>query len=83
MVLLDVGLLAFLSLLSLVKDQLTKAPIIVLLLKFGDAVLSHLGLDVFTFLFTGQTVIFEYGTNLSDRIYLHELLDVLFIRLLV
>ena len=63
LVLFNMSLLTFLSLLSLVKDQLAEAPIIILLLKFGDTIFSHLGFDILALLLTGQTVIFKYSTN--------------------
>ena len=83
LILLDVGLLTLFPLLCLIENQLTKAPIIILLLEFGNSILGHLSLDIFAFLFTSQSVILKDSTIKSDKIYLHEFLNVFFIWLLV
>jgi hypothetical protein len=59
LVLLDMRLLALLTLLSLVENELLISAIVVLLLELDDTVLGHLGLNIFTFALTCVSVIFE------------------------
>ena len=84
LVLLDVGLLALLSLLSLVEDELAQSPVIVLLLELGNSVLGHLSLNILALLLTSEPVILENSTeSKSDWIYLHKLLNIILVRFLV
>ena len=59
LVLLDVGLLALLSLLGLVEHQLLVPPVVVLEPQLRDAVLGHLGLDVLALLLARLSMLFE------------------------
>jgi len=59
LVLLDVCLLAFLALLSLVEDEFLVAAIVVLLLELRDPVLSHFGLNILSFALACVSVIFK------------------------
>ena len=59
LVLLDVCLLALLSLLRLVEDQFLVSAIVVLLLELCDPVLRHLGLNILSFTLTCISVVFE------------------------
>ena len=63
LVLLDVSLLALLTLLSLVEDELLQATIVVLLLELGDTVLGHLGLDVLALLLASDPVVLQHLTT--------------------
>ncbi len=93
LVLLDVRLLALLPLLRLVEDELLKAAVVVLLLKFGDAVFGHFGLNVLAFPLAGVPMVLqdlavealEKVSQFDDnrRSYLHEVLDIVSVRLLV
>ena len=67
LILFDVGLLALLSLLRLVEDQLLEAAVVVLLLELGDPVLGHLGLDVLAFPLACVPVVLENPTVLSKK----------------
>jgi len=59
LVLLDMCLLALLTLLRLVEDELLVPAIVVLLLELNDPVLGHLSLNILSFAFTCVSVIFE------------------------
>lgn len=63
LVLLDVSLFTLLSLLGLIEDQFTKAPIVVLLLEFSHSVFGHLCFDVLAFFLAGQSVILKNSTR--------------------
>ena len=60
LILLNVSLLALLTLLSLVEDELLQATIVVLLLKLRDTVLSHLSLNVLALLLASDAVVFQH-----------------------
>ena len=60
LVLLNMGLLALLSLLSLVEDELLITAVIVLLLEFLNSVLSHLGLNILALTLAGGSMLFEH-----------------------
>jgi len=62
LVLLNVCLLALLSLLCLVENELLVSAVIVLLLKLNDSILGHLGLNILSFAFTRVSVILKYLT---------------------
>lgn len=59
LVLLDVSLLALLSLLSLVEDKLLVSPVVVLDAKFSYSVFGHLSLYILALLFTCLPVVLE------------------------
>jgi hypothetical protein len=59
LVLLDVGLLALFSLLSLVEDELFLSSVIVLQLELGDPVLGHLCLNILAFNLASVSVLFK------------------------
>ena len=59
LVLLDMGLLALLTLLRLVEDEFLVAAIVVLLLELNDPVFGHLSLNILSFALTCISVIFE------------------------
>ena len=59
LILLDVSLLALLSLLSLVEDKLIVPAVIVLLLELGNTVLGHLGLHILALALAGLSMLFE------------------------
>lgn len=69
LVLLDVGLLAFLTLLRLIEDKLLIAAIEILLLQFGDSVLGHFGLDILAFALTRLSVILKNFYEVLDVIW--------------
>ena len=62
LILLDVSLFTFFSLLSLVENKLLISSIVVLLLEFLDSILGHLSLDVLALALTGVSVILKYLT---------------------
>lgn len=62
LILLDVSLFTFFSLLSLVENKLLISSIVVLLLEFLDSILGHLCLDVLALALTGVSVILKYLT---------------------
>ena len=59
LILLDVSLFTFFSLLSLVENKLLISSIVVLLLEFLDSILGHLSLDVLALTLTGVSVILK------------------------
>ena len=59
LILLDVSLLALLSLLGLVEDELIVTAVIVLLLELSNTILGHLGLNVLALALTGLSVLLE------------------------
>ena len=61
-VLLDVSLLAFFSLLCLVEEQLVSFALVVLEFELGNPVLGHLSLDVLALDLAGVSVFLEYLT---------------------
>lgn len=60
LVLLDMSLFAFFSLLSLVENELLISSIVILLLEFLDSILGHLSLNIFAFSLTGVSMILEH-----------------------
>lgn len=66
LVLLDVGLLALLTLLSLVEDEFLVAAVIVLLLELFNTVLSHLSLNVFALTLTGGSMLLEHLAKVAN-----------------
>ena len=60
LVLFDMSLLALFSLLRLVEDELLVPAIVILLLKLGNPILSHLSLHILPFTLTRLSVIFQY-----------------------
>ena len=60
LVLLNMCLLALLTLLSLIENQLLVAAIIILLFELCDSILGHLGLNIFPFALTCVSVVFKY-----------------------
>lgn len=63
LVLLDVGLLALLSLLLVHEDKLFLCSVELLFLKLSNSVLGHLCLDVASFLFAGGTMFLHCSTT--------------------
>ena len=59
LILLYMSLLALLSLLSLVEDELLITAVIVLLLEFLNSVLSHLGLNILSLTLASSSMLFE------------------------
>ena len=59
LVLLDMGLLALLSLLLLVEDELLVSSLVVLVSELGNPVLGHFSLDVLAFLLAGLPVLLQ------------------------
>ena len=66
LILLDVRLLTFLLLLSLIEYQLFRQSMVLLNLKFLDSFLCHLSLDIFTILFTCSLMLSEHFNELRD-----------------
>lgn len=66
LILLDVRLLAFLLLLSLIEHQLFRQPVVLLNLEFLDSFLCHLSFDIFTILFTCSLMLSEHFNELRD-----------------
>ena len=64
LILLDVRLLTFLLLLSLIKHELFRQSVVLLNLKFLDSFLCHLSFDIFAILFTGMLMLSEYFNEL-------------------
>jgi len=63
LVLLDVSLLALLSLLLVHENQLLLSPVELLFLKFSNTVLGHLSLDVAAILLTEGTMFLHSSTT--------------------
>ena len=59
LILLNMSLLALLSLLSLVEDELLIAAVIVLLLEFLNSVLGHLSLNILAFALASSSMLLE------------------------
>jgi hypothetical protein len=59
LILLNMGLLALLSLLSLIEDELLITTIIVLLLEFLNSVLGHLSLDILALTLASSSMFLE------------------------
>ena len=74
LILLDMRLLALLSLLGLIEDKFLLLASVVLQLELSNPVLSHLCLDILALNLTGVSVLLED---------LDEVLDVVLVRLLV
>ena len=67
LILLDMCLFAFFSLLSLIEDEFLHPAVVILLLQLRDTVLCHFGLNVFALLLTSQSVILkDFTVNLLD-----------------
>lgn len=66
LILLDVRLLTFLLLLSLIEDQLFRQPVVLLNLEFLDSFLCHLSFDIFTILLTCSLMLSEHFDELRD-----------------
>ena len=67
LVLLDMGLLALLTLLRLVEDEFLVAAIVVLLLELNDPVFGHLSLHILAFLLTRVPVILQHLTKIVKQ----------------
>lgn len=63
LILLDVGLLAFLSLLGLLEDKFFVSSLIVLVLELGNSVFGHFSLDVLALDLTRLSVLFQHLTT--------------------
>jgi hypothetical protein len=59
LILLNMSLLALLSLLSLIEDELLITTIIVLLLEFLNSVLGHLSLNILALTFASSSMLLE------------------------
>ena len=63
LILLDMGLLALLSLLGLLEYQFFMSSLVILELELRDSVLSHFGLDVLAFDLAGLSVFLQHLTT--------------------
>lgn len=78
LVLLNMGLFALLSLLSLIEDQLFVTAIVVLMFQLGNSVLGHLSLHVLLLVLTGSSVVFEDSDEVLNVISGWLLIESLF-----
>jgi hypothetical protein len=86
LVLFDVGLLTFFSLLSLVEDELLLSTMVILYLKLRNSVFGKLSFDVLAFHFASVSVLLKdlAKVGVSDSyLDLHVILDVILIGFLV
>jgi len=83
LVLLNVSLLALLSLLCLVENELLVSAVIVLLLKLNDSILGHLGLNILSFAFTRVSVILKYLNKVLDVVGIWLLIKSLLVQVVM
>ena len=97
LILLDVGLFALFSLLSLIEDEFLHATIVILLLQLSDTILCHFGLNIFSLLLASKPMVFkDFTVNLLEigdsnkffKVYnsidhLHKVLNIVSVGLLI
>ena len=78
LILLDVSLLALLSLLGLIEDELFVAAVVVLMLQLRDSILRHFCLHVLLLVLTGSSVILKDSDEVLDVVSCWLLVESLF-----